>query len=96
MDFTFLYCDYKIEPPKKVPLWYDYELTYKSNDILLKYITKEKPNVIIIPLSYSSVNPNQELIIELKKIGYNKIYETSSMGIIKNVIIIYIYFYLKK
>lgn len=80
-DYTFLYCDYDLPAPKKVPLWYHYGISYSDDEVIIDYIKKEKPKLILIPVSGEDENDHRLILIDkFKAMGYSIIYQTDKIG----------------
>ena len=68
--YQFLYCDYNIDPPKKLPLWFDYEKTYFNEDIerIAEVINSSSPKVILFQIHHDITN--RELSERFENIFY--------------------------
>ena len=77
--YQFLYTDYNIEPPKPMPLWFDYGITFRKNGVslLVEYIRRESPKIILINEEFCTDYDTKELSISsLKELGYQLIFST--------------------
>jgi len=72
--YSFLYCDYQIEPPKGLPAWFDEGNSfYKINlDSIIKVIINYNPKVILVQEAHNNEDPNfnDELIKKFLSKGY--------------------------
>ncbi len=76
-EYNFLYCDYNVEPPKGLPLWFHEgsNLFDKDIPIIEKYITENKPSVVLEEIYAAKDSNNKKIIIDtLLKLGYKKVY----------------------
>ena len=79
-EYTFLYVDYKIIPPKQLPLWFHYGVSFFEQDIikLKKHILETKPSIILVQnmhgLGPLLQNDNVDFFL---KLGYKTIFETT-------------------
>ena len=78
--YSFLYCDYKTDPPKDLPLWVHEGVTFDKKENFYKvkeYFNKSKPKLIIEQL-YAPNETREEFGEFLIEIGYEKTGEVSS------------------
>ena len=72
-EYSFLYCDYRINPPKKLPLWLHQDTTFDLDDFenIKSYFNETKPNLVIEQI-VGSKTTRQEFRDYLIEIGYKE------------------------
>ncbi|VVB78740.1 Uncharacterised protein [uncultured archaeon] len=58
-EYSFLYCDYNLNPPKKVPIWWDEGISFFKQNIpeLLDAITDSNPKIILYQDPHGHTDP---------------------------------------
>lgn len=73
-EYSFLYCDYGLTPPKGLPIWFDHGISFFDENIpeIMNIIDDVNPNVILIqdPHGHEDPNLNQKFITEFENRGY--------------------------
>ena len=76
-EYSFLYCDYKINPPKNVPLWWDENVTFFQENILdiIKEVNSSLPKVILVQDAHRNKIRNMAAEFEEKftSLGYSRV-----------------------
>lgn len=78
-QYSFLYCDYNIEPPKGLPAWFDEGNSfYRVNlDSIINAIINYNPNVILVQEAHN--NEDSKFNEELIKIFISKGYKSEKI-----------------
>lgn len=73
-EYTFLYCDYNINPPSNFPLWFHEGVTFDMDNFenIKNQIIEEKPNLIIEQIIMSKIR-REDFGKYLIEKGYKKI-----------------------
>jgi len=79
-EYTYLYCDLQIEPPKNIPLWFHYKVTFFDTKMITDFIEETKPKLIILPLVENQADLSYQLVNEFELLGYKPIWETSKIN----------------
>jgi len=85
-EYSFLYCDYGVEPPLNVPLWYHYPITFSDWGDVLAHVDSKKPKLILMPLSHNPGDINYGLLALLQDRGYKQVWQTSKINYSKSII----------
>ena len=79
-DYSFLYCDYNVKPPEKLPLWFHESVTFdKESDFedIKSYFSETRPNLVLEQMIVPS-STRDEFGEHLLTLGYEKIDELST------------------
>ncbi len=76
-EYSFLYCDYKINPTKNMPLWFDENVTFFKENILdiIKEVNSSLPKVILVQDAHRNRIRNMATEFEERftSLGYTRI-----------------------
>ncbi len=76
-EYTFLYCDYGKEPPKRLPLWFDEGISFFNENVpeIINAIKANNPKVILLqdPHVHEDRTMNRRFEEEFISMGYVKI-----------------------
>ena len=88
-EYQFLYCDYNIAPPKKLPLCFMEGVCFFNQDVpnLLKTIQSLSPNVILLQNQHNHYNSTLNTYLEdtFYNWGYDKTGSVSAITESKNI-----------
>ena len=83
-EYQFLYCDYNVSPPKKLPLWFDHGIVFFDEDIkpIIEVMNSSSPKVLLLQNHHDHKNPelNKEFENNFYDLGYIKIDTVDAMA----------------
>ncbi|VVB78737.1 Dolichyl-phosphate-mannose-protein mannosyltransferase [uncultured archaeon] len=76
-EYSFLYCDYNIDPPKAVPLWFDENISFFEENIpqIIQVVKSSSPKVILLQDAHRKGprNMTERFEQEFKNFGYSRV-----------------------
>mgnify|MGYP001601221823 CR=1 FL=1 len=72
-EYSFLYCDYKINPPKGLPLWFHKRISYYEEDIpgIIAKIILYNPKIILVESPHKD-GEDEKFVASFESAGYKE------------------------